>query len=299
MRRDGLSLPDIGLALVICAVWAGNLVSAKVGMTHFPPFLFMALRFALVLALLAPFLRRPPAGQWPAIVMISLCIGVVHFVLLFWALARSEDISSIGVLLQTYIPMGVLLAIGLMGERVGRATLAAIGFTFLGVLVVGFDPLVLGQADVLAITLLAALFQALGSIWQRRITGMGVMNFQAWIALIALPPMLLATFLFDQGQLETIATARPAHWGAVAYTAGMASIVGHGLFFFLVQRNPVSAVMPYLQATPLLAVLFGILIWGDAPGPRLLFGGAMIVGGVLAITLLAGRRWSRPTGRPS
>ena len=290
-----LSFPELLIAVVICTVWAGNLLSGKIGMTHFPPFLFMALRFALVVALLAPFLRRPPPGQWAALIMIALFIGAFHFSLLFWALARSGDISSVGIVLQTYVPMGVLLAIVLIGERPGRALLGAIGFTFAGVLVVGFDPLVLTQPDVLALTLAAALFQALGSIYQRRITGMGVINFQAWLALIALPAMLLATWLLERDQWAVVAAAQAPHWASLLYTAVLASIVGHGLFFLLVQRNPVTAVMPYLQLTPLIAVLFGVLFWGDEPGPRLLLGGAMVVGGVVAITLLARRRPTSPS----
>jgi O-acetylserine/cysteine efflux transporter len=285
-----LAPADIGLVLVICIVWAGNLVSGKVGMEHFSPFLFMTLRFIVVLAILLPFLRLPPPGQWGTIIFVGLMIGALHFTFLFWALARSQDVSSVGILLQTYIPLSVLLAMFLMGERVGGLTLAAIFFTFTGVMVVGFDPLVLGQPDVLVITLGAALFQALGSIYQRRITGIGVLNFQAWIALIALPVMAAASLITEQGQIETILAARWPHWAAIGYTAVMASIVGHGLFFFLVQRNPVSMVMPYLQMTPVIAVIFGVLFWGDQPGSRLLLGGAMVIGGILFITLRARRR---------
>jgi len=36
-----------------------------------------------------------------------------------------------------------------------------------------------------------------------------------------------------------------------------------------------------------LAVVLGVLFWGDRPGPRLLLGGAMVLGGVLIIALLA------------
>jgi O-acetylserine/cysteine efflux transporter len=64
-------------------------------------------------------------------------------------------------------------------------------------------------------------------------------------------------------------------------------MVGHGLFFYLVQRHPVTSVMPYLQLTPVLAVVFGVLIWGDRPGARLLIGGAMVILGILFITLRA------------
>jgi O-acetylserine/cysteine efflux transporter len=70
----------------------------------------------------------------------------------------------------------------------------------------------------------------------------------------------------------------------------MASLVGHGLFFYLVQRHPVSSIMPYLQITPVLAVLFGVLVWGDQPGPRLLIGSMLVVLSIVFITLRARER---------
>ena len=278
---------DLLFILVICIVWAGNFIAGATGMQHFSPFLFMVLRFTLLLLLLLPFIRRPPAGQWLRLISVCLLMGGLHFSLMFWALARAEDISTVAIVQQTYIPMAVLLAIVLMREAVGWKTLAATGLAFLGVMIIGFDPLVLTQIDVLAITLASALFQALGSIYQRGIRGVGVLSFQAWTAVIALPVLLAATLLTEQGQLETLKTAQWQSWASVAYSAVMASLVGHGLFFYLVQRHPVSSVMPYLQLTPVLAVVFGVLIWGDRPGPRLLFGGALVITGILFITLRA------------
>ncbi len=76
-------------------------------------------------------------------------------------------------------------------------------------------------------------------------------------------------------------------WVGVAYAAIFASALGHGLFYWLVQRYPVSQVTPYLLITPVFAVALGIAFWGDRPGPRLWLGGAMVLGGVLAIALRA------------
>lgn len=278
---------DLGFILVICIVWAGNFIAAASGMQHFSPFLFMILRFALLLGILLPFIRRPPPGQWIPLISVCLLIGGLHFTLMFWALSRAQDISTVAIVQQTYIPMAVVLAMFLMKEIVGWKTLAATALAFLGVLVIGFDPLVLNQADVLAITLASALFQALGSIYQRTIRGVGVLSFQAWTAVITLPVLLIASLLTEQGQLETIRTAQWQSWASVAYSAVMASLVGHGLFFYLVQRHPVSSVMPYLQLTPVLAVVFGVLFWGDRPGVRLLAGGVLVIIGILFITLRA------------
>ncbi len=278
---------DLTLILVICVVWAGNFIAGAQGMKHFSPFLFMILRFLVVLLIVVPFLRRPPAGQWGRLLAVCLFMGGFHFTLMFWALSRSDDISSVAIVQQTYIPMAVLLAMLLMAERVGWKTLAATGVAFVGVLIVGLDPIVLGQTDVLLITLASALFQALGSIYQRGIRGVSVLSFQGWTAVIALPMLLAATLLVEDKQFEVIRTAEWEHWASVAYSAVMASLIGHGLFFYLVQRNPVTTVMPYLQLTPVLAVIFGVLIWGDRPGWRLLIGGSLVILGILFITLRA------------
>jgi O-acetylserine/cysteine efflux transporter len=278
---------DLVLILIICTVWAGNFIAGANGMQHFSPFLFMVFRFGLVLLVLFPFIRRPPTDQWLRLISVCLLIGGLHFTLMFWALARSEDVSSVAIVQQTYIPMAVLLAIFLMKESPGWKTITATLLAFIGVLAIGFDPLVLRQIDVLAITLISALFQALGSIYQRGIRGVGVLNFQAWTAIIGLPVLLASSLLTETGQLEMIRTVPWQAWASVAYSALAASLVGHGLFFYLVQRHPVTAVMPYLQLTPVLAVVFGVVIWGDRPGPRLLVGGVLVILGILLITLRA------------
>jgi O-acetylserine/cysteine efflux transporter len=287
---DFMPFRDLLLLLIVCLAWGFNFTAGAQGMQHFSPFLLMIVRFLIVLAVLGPFLRIPPPGQWPRLIFVCLCIGALHFTLLFWALGRSGDVSSIAIALQTYIPMAVVLAMVFLGERVGWRSLLATFVAFLGVAVFSFDPLVLQQLDVLAIALASALFQALGSIFMRGIRGMSVFNFQAWTALISLPVMVLGSLLIEQDQLQTLQTAGLIDWSAVAYSALVSSIVGHGLFFFLVQRHPVSAVMPYLLLTPVFAVMFGIVVWGDQPGGRLILGGVMVMVGILIITLRARRK---------
>ena len=71
-------------------------------------------------------------------------------------------------------------------------------------------------------------------------------------------------------------------------------MLGHGLYYVLVQRHPVAQVTPYLLATPLLATVLGIVLLHDHVGPRLWIGGAMVLSGVLAIALRNLTK-SRPT----
>jgi O-acetylserine/cysteine efflux transporter len=262
-------------------------------MQAFPPMLFMVLRFALVLTLALPLLRRPPPGQWLRLAAVAITMGGLHFTFMFWALGLSEDVTSMAITQNMYIPITVLLAIVFLKEAVGWRTLAATGCAFAGVLVVGFDPMVLGQLDALGLILLSAFFQALASVLMRGLYGIHPISFQGWTAVFSLPLLALASLLFESNQWATIQAAQPIHWMALAYTAVMASLVGHGLFFLLVTRHPLPLLMPYMLLMPLLAALFGIFIWGDQPGPRLLLGGGMILGSILFITLRGRRKAAR------
>ena len=50
-------------------------------------------------------------------------------------------------------------------------------------------------------------------------------------------------------------------------------------------RHPVPLVMPYMLMMTPMAALFGILVWGDSPGPKLWVGGTIILASILFITL--------------
>ena len=203
-----MPIRDLILILFVCLAWGFNFTAAARGTQHFSPLVFTVLRFVCVLLVLAPFLRWPPAGQWARLVFVCLSIGSLHLATLFWALSVSEDVSSIAITQQTYIPMAVLLAMVILGERVGWRSLLAIGVAFFGVIVLSFDPLMLQQWDVLGLCLLSALFQAFGSVYMRGISGIGVFSYQAWTAVISIPVLMLATLWFETGQWQMPCPAR-------------------------------------------------------------------------------------------
>jgi len=280
-----MKLRDLSILMLICLIWGFNFVAGAKGTQQFSPLMFMVLRFTLLLALTLPFLRLPPASQWPRLAAAALSIGSVHFCFLFWALKRSSDVSSVAIVQQTYVPIAVLLAVVMLGESIGWRRSLAVAVAFCGVLILGFDPHVLSQHDALVLALLSAFFQALGSIFLRGIVGVSAMNFQAWTAILSLPLLLTLSLVLEGGQAESIRTAQPLHWASVAFTAIGASVAGHGLFYYMAQRHPISTIMPYMLMMPVFAVMFGVLVWGDRPGWRLLIGGSLVLLGILFITL--------------
>lgn len=282
-----MSPRDLILVLLIAVAWAGNFLTSAYALREIPPFLFTALRFALLALPLLFWLKRPAPGQWPRLIAVCLCIGVVHFGLSFAALRMAGNLSSPAIVLQSYVPMTALLAWLVLGERFAWRTGMAIALSFTGVLVLGFDPLVLERPLALALMLVSALFLAIGTVLMKPLRGLDVYSQQGWTALVSIAPLLAISALIEPGGFARLHDASWVAWFGVAYAAFISSLLGHGLYYVLVQRHPIALVTPWLLLTPVFAVGLGIAFWGDRPGPRLLVGGAMVLGGVLLVALRA------------
>ncbi|HJW45387.1 MAG TPA: DMT family transporter [Lysobacter sp.] len=278
---------DIVLVLLIVVAWAGNFLTSALAMREIPPFLFTALRFALLALPLAFLVKRPAPGQWPRLIGVCLLIGVLHFGLSFTALKMAGDLSSPAIVMQSYVPMTTLLAWWWLGEHFAWRTGLAIAMSFAGVLVLGFDPLVLDRPMALVLMLISAAFLALGTVLMKGLRGLDVYSQQGWTALFSVLPLLAISALLEPGAMAQLPSVSWVGWGGAFYAAFISSLLGHGLFYLLVQRHPVAQVTPWLLLVPVLAVALGILFWGDRPGPRLWLGGAMVLGGVLIIALRA------------
>src|SRR5260370_16746734 len=93
---------DVLLAVVVMLVWALDFPISKLGFVDFPPILFMALRFAIVAALLCPFFH-PPRAKLKQIMLVSVTLGTFHFSLMFSGLARTDSAPP-PLLLHTQVP---------------------------------------------------------------------------------------------------------------------------------------------------------------------------------------------------
>ncbi|WP_457095327.1 DMT family transporter [Lysobacter sp. P5_B9] len=278
---------DIALVLLVCVAWALNFLISALALREIQPFLFTAVRFALLALPLAFFLKRPAPGQWLRLVAVALCVGVVHFGLSFSALKLAGDLSSPAIVMQSYVPMTALLAWWLLGERFAWRTGVAIAVSFAGVLVLGFDPLVLDQPMSLLLMLVSAAFLAIGTVLMKGLRGLDVFSQQGWTAVFSVLPLLAISAAVEPGALAQLPQVSWVAWTGALYAAFVSSLLGHGLYYVLVQRHPVAQVTPWLLLVPVLAVALGIAFWGDRPGPRLWLGGAMVLGGVLIIALRA------------
>ena len=87
---------------------------------------------------------------------------------------------------------------------------------------------------------------------------------------------------------------RPTFWvAAVAGIIVFGSLIGFGAYTWLLRVAPISLVSTYAYVNPVVAVVMGYLLAGEALTPGTLIAAAIIVGSV-ALTTVANQSRKRP-----
>ena len=271
------------LALLANCAWGFNFIAGKIGAGDFQPLFFTSIRFFFLLLVMLPWLRPAPGSMKP-LLQLAFLMGVGHFSMMFIGLNAGANIASIAITTQLYVPFSAILAAVFLQEKISRMKIVAILIAFLGIIVIGFDPIVFNHMDAVLWVMGAAFVMAVSTIFMRRFPNMGVFRLQAWTALVASPSLLLLSLIFESNHLHIVSQLSVIDFWSPLYSAIGASVVGHGIVYYLLGRYPVSTVTPLLLLAPVLASIFGIWWFEDEIGWRLVFGGIMTLLGVFMVS---------------
>lgn len=272
------------LLIGVNALWGFNFIAGKEGTHTFGPLLFITLRFAVVLILLAVFLRWVP-GQMARIFAIGISMGVGHYAFMFYGVHIAGSLSSVAIAAQLTVPFATLLAILFLKERIGPPRIFAILISFTGVIIIGFEPIGPEHALALLYTAIASLAMATATILMRQLNGVAVFNLQAWIALCATLSMSVITWWFEKPDLSTVLNLPIVNYWTVVYSAVGATIIGHGMLYYLLQRYPINSVAPFITLSTLFAIVFGVILIDDVLTVKIVIGGLLTLLGVTVVAI--------------
>lgn len=279
-----MSRPDLLLILLANFAWGFNFIAGKIGAAEFQPLFFTSIRFLFLLIIMLPWLK-PAQGYMKPLLRVAFLLGVVHFGMIFIGLNAGGNIASIAITTQLYVPFSAILATLFLKERISFIRILAITIALSGVMVIGFDPVVFNHLDAIMWVTGAAFAMAVATILMRQFPNFGVFRLQAWIAVVAMPSLLLLSLIFESGQLQLLREVQLIDFWSPLYSAVAASVVGHGIVYYLLGRYPVSSVTPLLLLAPVLASIFGVVCFGDALGWKLIVGGGMTLLGILVVSI--------------
>lgn len=278
--------------------WSGNWVAGRVLADLFPPAALTFWRWAIALALLAPFVsgelwrsRALLARHWKPIVLIGLLGGGTHNVLQYWGLQYTT--ASNGALLNSLTPIWIiLLGAVLLRDPFPRAAAAGAAVSFAGALAIvtrleweALAAFRLNPGDLLVIAaqvLLAAYTLALR--W--RPAGLGGLAFLACFALVSEVPIGVA-YAFEHAAGGRIVFNTTSMLG-LAYVAVFPALLAYHFWARGVAEVGAARAGVFVQLVPFFGAAMGVAFLGERLGLHHLVGMTLIIAGVT----IASRKWA-------
>ncbi len=290
-----MNLRDSLLAVLVAVLWGLNFVAIDIGLhaggQNFPPLLFVAMRFVLVVFPWIFFVRKPDVS-WKAIIGVGLFMSAGQFGLLYLAIALGMPAGLASLVLQAQVLLTVLLAAGFLGERPSRRQLAGVALGVAGLVLVAVGRSAVAPLLPLVIVLAAALSWAAGNVIVRRAKAASGMGLVVWSGAVVPLPLGALSVLVDgpDSVWRSLSTLQAPTLLSALYTAVFASLVGYGIWNRLLASHPSSAVVPFTLLVPVVGMSAAWLVLAEVPSPTELAGGLLLLGGVATAVLTSGRR---------
>ena len=277
---------DILLAVLFPALWGLGFVLAKKTfvMVGFPPILLMALRFS-VTALALVWFVRPPWRDLGRIFWIAAVSATVMYSLTFTGLERLDASTAI-IIVKLDVPFAAILAAIFLKDRVGWRRALGMLMAFFGVALIAGQPRLQDDLVPLFLVMGGAFTWAAGQIMIKTLGGrVGGFTLITWVAVFGTPQLFLSSWLFEDGQMEAIASAGWIAWGTVLYMGLAMTALGYAIWYHLLAKYEVTQVVPFLLLVPVMVIASSMVILGETLSLTEAVGSAIVIGGVAVIII--------------
>jgi len=258
---------------IFLILWSGGYSIAKLGIKHAEPLTFLALRYAVVLIILAPFaiVMRPAwptkLAQWFHIAFVGFLIQGIYFGLCYLAFNAGASAGTVAIIvcLQPIL-------VGLIAPYFAREKVSALRWLGLFLGLAGAATVILGQSAVKVESIFGILCSVgallgitAGTLWEKRF-GIShhpiVSNMVQYVAgLAATLPLALAT------ETLTVDWSSPEFIASLAYLVIGNSVISMTLLLAMIRAGEVSRVSSLFYLVPPVATLMAWPILGEAMPP--------------------------------
>ncbi|WP_288799266.1 EamA family transporter [uncultured Arsenicicoccus sp.] len=274
------------LAALVAVLWGVNFLAIHASLEQFPPLFLVALRFAIIAVPTILLVPRPGVPlRW--LVGYGLGFGTVQFIGLYLGMAMGFPAGLASLVLQASAPFTVVLGALLLGERVRLTQRVGIAVAVGGLVLVGLSRATVTSVLPFVLVVLGGLGWAFGNLCSRLARAPKPLHLTLWMSVVPPLPMLVLSLLVEgpariASSLGTSvsAAAAPA-WVGLAYTVLLGTVVGSGIWVWLMARHPAGVVAPYSLLVPVVGILTAWLVLGERPTAIELLGGVLVIAGVL------------------
>jgi drug/metabolite transporter (DMT)-like permease len=280
---------------IIYFVWGSTFLAIRVGVREVPPFLLAGIRFLIAGGILygwrvAQGERSPTGREWRSASLLGMLIFVLDYGLLFWAERRVP--SGVAAVMMAIIPVFmalseiIFLRTQKLTVRLAVALLIGIG----GVAVLVSRSLNLGGAPIDRMGAVALIVASVSWSVSSALTlklplpASKVMSSGAQMLTGGVFLTLTAAALGEFRNFHPWAVSRGASL-ALLYLIVAGSIIGFTAYVWLLHRESPTKVGTYAYVNPVVAVLLGYFLGGEALGLRTILGTVFVLISVVVITM--------------
>lgn len=279
---------------IIYIVWGTTYLAIRVGVREVPPFLLAGMRFFIAGAILygwtiAKGQRSPTTRQWLSACFIAILIFVFDYGLLFWAEQRVP--SGIAAVMLATIPVFIAISeiIFLRTQKLTVRLALALLIGICGVAVLMSRSLTLSGAPIdkmgAIALIIASISWSLGSVLTRRVTLPPSKVMSSGAQMLAGGVFLgLAAAVLGEFRGFHISDVSRGAWLALLYLIVAGSIIGFTAYVWLIHHESPTKVGTYAYVNPVVAVLVGYFLGGEALGLRTILGTLFVLTSVVVIT---------------
>jgi drug/metabolite transporter (DMT)-like permease len=290
---------------IIYFVWGSTFLAIRIGVREVPPLLLAAMRFLVAgLVLYGWMIARgepnPTGRQWRSASVLAILIFVIDYGSLFWAEQRVP--SGVAAVMLATIPAFmalseiVVLRTQRLTVRLALALLIGLG----GVAVLMSRSLNLAGAPIDPVgavaLIVASMSFSVSSALARKLPlpPSKVMSSGAQMLAGGVFLVLTAAALGEFRRFHP-STVSAGAWLSLLYLIVAGSIVGFTAYVWLIDHESPTRVGTYAYVNPVVAVLLGYFLGGEALGLRTILGTLFVLISVLVITTTPRSRFSLPS----
>jgi len=287
-KINAIGLPMLALCWV-SFFWGTTWIASKEGVKHMPALQLVAIRqflggFLYISFFLFKKAPWPKGKQWKTIIILSILNFMLSNALSTWGVKYIS--SGLGAIIGAIVPLWIVIITFFRGERLSRISVVGLIVSFSGVCVIFYDHLhdflIPNFRFGIIISIISTLTWAFGTLYTKKKAATFNPYFSLGIQMF-LSSILLFAYTGATGTSVNLSAIPALSWWSIGYLVIFGSILTFIAFIYALQNLPAEINSVYSYINPIVAVLLGALIFGEALNAAIAIGGAVTLFGLYMV----------------
>tara|TARA_E500000178_G_scaffold71058_1_gene68803 strand:- start:809 stop:1666 length:858 start_codon:yes stop_codon:yes gene_type:complete len=275
-----VTIPHLLITLLVMILFGSSYPIGKIGLNeNISPLIFSLLRILPMFILLLPFLKWKTTHHknFKYIVGYGLLMGLGLYPFMYLSLENTLSTSSMILIMQLSIPIGVVLSSVYLRERVTGRRWFFIGIVLLGLTLICFDPIVFQSRLSLIYGILAAFAYGSASMISKKLNEFSSIEVNSWMAIFSFPLMISLVLIFENNELKNIFNHNWIAYTPALYSGIVVSCLAQILMLWLYKHYQVKTVLPFYSLFPVFGILLTILLLNEKISFLIIIGSTIVI----------------------